>query len=114
MKKTLARIGFILAAFLAPLSAFAQETTIKNPLGVSSVADFIARALQAMVLLALPVVALFFVIAGFMFISARGNTHKLQEARQNFVYVVIGGLLIIGAWVIATLIGGTVTQVLGS
>lgn len=104
-----------LALALLPYSVLAQaETTIKNPLGVNSVADFIARALQAMVLLALPVVALFFVIAGFMFISARGNTHKLQEARENFVYVIIGGLLIIGAWVIATMIGGTVTQVLGS
>jgi len=113
MKKTLARTALLLSGLLAPAAVFAQ-TTIQNPLGVSSVADFIARALQSMVLLALPVVALFFVIAGFMFISARGNSEKLANARQNFVYVVIGGLLIIGAWVIATMIGGTVTQVLGN
>lgn len=103
---------YLIALLFVPQFVLAQ--TIKNPLGVSTVADFIARALKSMVLLALPVVALFFVISGFMFVSARGNTHKLQEARENFVYVVIGALLIIGAWVIATMIGGTVTQVLGA
>lgn len=99
---------------LLSLPGFAYAQTIKNPVGVSTVAEFISQALKSMVLLALPVVALFFVISGFMFVSARGNTHKLQEARENFVYVVIGALLIIGAWVIATMIGGTVTQVLGA
>ena len=69
--------------------------------------------MRAIVLLALPVIALFIVIAGFKFVAAQGNENKISEAKDNLKYVVYGTVLILGAWVIATLIGGTVKQVLG-
>jgi hypothetical protein len=96
-----------------PLVAYAG-TVIENPTSVNSISDFIIRILQAMVRLGLVVVAFFILLAGFMYISARGNTSKLNEAHENFKYVIYGAVLILGAWVIATIIGGTVTQVLGS
>ena len=98
------------ALLLLPLYAEAQGVT--NPLRdtINTIPSFIATALKAMVLLALPVVALFLVIAGFKFISAQGNSGKLTEAKENFMYVIIGALLILGAWVIATIINGTVSQ----
>jgi hypothetical protein len=96
-----------------PLLAYAASV-IENPTSVNSISDFIIRILQAMVRLGLVVVAFFILLAGFMYISARGNTSKLNEAHENFKYVIYGAVLILGAWVIATIIGGTVTQVLGS
>lgn len=66
-----------------------------------------------MVQVGLPIVALFLLIAGFKFVSARGNSSKLEEAKENFKFVIIGAALILGAWVIATLIGNTVTQIVG-
>ena len=60
------------------------------------------------------IITLFFVYSGFLFIFAQGNESKLTEAKRNFVYVVIGALLILGAWVIATLIGVTVSQLVSS
>ena len=92
-------------------AAYAQ---LENPLKVSSIAEFIATALKVLVVVALPIITLFIVISGFMFVLARGNESKLTEAKKNFVYVIIGALLILGAWVIATLIGGTVSQLVGS
>ncbi len=97
--------------------AFAQtggNAVLQNPLNsnFSTIPGFIAGALKVMVMVALPIITLFFVYAGFMFIMAQGNTGKLADARRNFMYVIIGALLILGAWVIATLIGGTVTQLL--
>ena len=85
---------------------------IQDPLNsaFSTIPTFIAGFLKAMVMLALPVIALFLVISGFKFVSAQGNPGKLSEAKENFVYVIIGALLILGAWVIATLINGTVSQ----
>ncbi len=85
---------------------------LQNPLTSQSVTDFIAGALKVLVIVALPIITLFIVIAGFMFVFARGNEGKLSEAKKNFVYVIIGALLILGAWVIATLIGGTVSQLI--
>ena len=87
-----------------------------NPLNsnFSTIPAFIAGALKVLVIVALPIITLFIVIAGFMFVFARGNETKITKARDNFVYVIIGALLILGAWVIATLIGGTVTQLVGN
>ena len=90
---------------------FAQSSgTFVNPLSVDSVPEFIAKALQVMVMVALPIISLFIVYSGFMFVSARGNEGKLSEAKNNFYYVIVGAILILGAWVIATLIGGTIAQ----
>lgn len=101
-------------ALLSPLVALAQG--LENPLNpqFSSIPAFLAGALKVLVIIALPIITLFIVISGFMFVFARGNEHKLQEAKQNFVYVILGALLILGAWLIATLIGGTVTQLVGN
>lgn len=87
-----------------------------NPLNsnFSTIPAFIAGALKVLVIVALPIITLFIVISGFMFVMARGNPGALEKAKMNFVYVIIGALLILGAWVIATLIGGTVTQLVGN
>ena len=104
------------AAFLVLLSlpAFAAEG-IQSPLKpeVSSIPGFIEAALKALVMIALPILTLFIVYSGFKFISAQGNSSKLEEAKKNFMYVIIGSLLILGAWVVATLVGGTVNQLTG-
>lgn len=86
---------------------------LDNPLQYNDIASFIAGALKALVVVALPIITLFIVISGFMFVIARGNESKLTKAKENFVYVIIGAILILGAWVLATIIGGTVSQVVG-
>jgi len=85
-----------------------------NPLNpaISSIPKFVEFLLKVMVQVALPVIALFIVYSGFMFIFARGNDEKLKIAKRNFMYVIIGTILILGAWVIATLLGNTVGQLL--
>ncbi len=116
--KRITRYFFVSAASLA-FVFFAQgvtaQTRLENPLdsSFSDIPSFIAGALKVLVMVALPLIALFIVVAGFMFIKARGNPSDLTKAKDNFLYVIIGALLILGAWVIATLISGTVSQLLG-
>jgi len=110
--------AFLSLAFssLAFFATFAHaQSTLKNPLNpnFSSIPTFIAGALKALVLIALPIITLFLVISGFYFLTAQGNQQKLDTAKKNFFYVIIGALLILGAWIIATLIAGTVNQVMG-
>ncbi len=107
-------IAFLLPAMIlavAPL-AMAQTTgpSLENPLRYADIPQFVAGALRVMVMIALPIISLFIVYSGFLFVSARGNESKLSEAKSNFMYVILGAILILGAWVLATLIGGTVTQ----
>lgn len=110
------QILIILSSVFIPAVVSAQSTGVQNPLNsaYSSIPTFIAGFLQVMVEVGLPIVALFLLVAGYKFVSAGGNSEKLNDAKNNFVYVVIGALLILGAWVIATLIGNTVSQIVGS
>ena len=61
---------------------------IPNPLKkeFSSVPTFIAGALKAMVTISLPILTLFIVYSGFLFVTARGNSGKLETAKNNFVF----------------------------
>jgi hypothetical protein len=111
MKTILRVLSFAAPILFAPL-AFADTAGLTNPLNpaYSSIPTFIAGALRVMVEVALPIISLFIVYSGFLFVSAQGNDEKLSVAKRNFMYVIVGAILILGAWVIATLIGGTVTQ----
>lgn len=41
---------------------------------------------------------------------ARGNEDKLSEAKQNFLYVIIGTAIVFSAWGLANILAGTVEQ----
>lgn len=95
------------------LPAFAQEgKRLESPLNanISTIPQFIEGFLRAIVIIALPLITVFIVYAGFKYIAARGNSSKISEAHENFKWVVIGAILILSAWILATLIGGTVSQ----
>ena len=89
------------------------HAALENPLKFPSIQAFIEGVLNAITIVALPVIAFFIVFAGFKFITAQGNETELNNAKKNIVAVLIGGSLILGAWVLSTLIGGTVTQLIG-
>lgn len=88
---------------------------LENPLNsnFSTIPAFIAATLKILVMVALPIISLFIVYSGFLFLTAQGNEGKLSKAKENFVYVVLGALIILGAWAIATLLSGTVNQLTG-
>ena len=101
-----------LAVALLPYASMAQ--TLQNPAKVPDFQSFIAAFLKAVVQISLPILTLFIVYSGFLFVTAHGNEGKLEKAKHNFMYVILGSILILGAWVLATLIAATATQVLGS
>ena len=108
----------ILAVFLsaAPLVMAPEDAVaaaFENPLRFNTIEEFIEGALQAFVYIALPVVAFFIVFSGFKFLAAQGNQEELAKAKRNFMYVVVGASLALGAWALATLIKGTIDQLRG-
>lgn len=109
---TCAISALVLFTLLVVTFVEAQGAQLQNPLNpaFSSVPSFIAGALKVVVMVALPLLTLAFVYSGFLFVKAQGNPTELQTARRNFMFTVFGAILILGAWVIATLIGGTVSQ----
>lgn len=100
------------AATFFALFAFANAAGgFENPLKWPTLEAFIAGFLKAVVMIALPFITLAFVLVGLQFLIAQGEPKKIENARWNFVYAVIGALLVLGAWTIATLIARTVVQI---
>ena len=108
-----------MATLALPLVALADcgsgsTNSFNNVSKYCDIKSFVAGALKAFVMLSLPIVAFFIVLSGFYFVIARGNPAKLTTAKWNFLYVMIGTCLVLGAWLLASLIGSTVTQITGS
>ncbi len=85
--------------------------TLTSPLiNITSISDLLVAILRIFITVATPIVALFIILAGFKYVTARGNAQKVQEATQAITYAIIGGLLILGA----VAISGIITNVVNS
>lgn len=115
IKKVVAYTLPILALSLVCADSALAQGGLENPLkggGVNSIEGFVSSALKVMVMVALPIITLFMVYSGFLFVFAQGNQEALAKAKMNFLYVIIGAVLILGAWVLASLLGNTVNELI--
>lgn len=122
MKKQTLLFLLALSLVILPLVSFAQPGQpdcppgqICNPLkGVGSLTGFVRAVLENIVLpIGAVVIVILIIYSGFLFVVARGNEDKLETAKRNFLYVVIGTAILLGAFVISAAISGTLCQVAG-
>lgn len=90
---------------------FLLDVKLQNPLKVDTISDAISFFMSTIIKIALPFIVLFFIWAGFKFVTARGKPDKITEAKKMFWYTIIGSLLILGAWTITNAIIGTVNSI---
>ena len=88
-------------------------TTIKNPLGdkITDIPSFIKELITIVLYVGIPIVALFIIYTGFLFVQAQGNPEKLTKAKNSLMYTLIGAALLLGAFIIAEAIGKTVDEI---
>lgn len=86
--------------------------TLCNPLRLGgTLQGFVTGVLNTIVLPVGAVVATFFIIySGFLFVTAQGDSKKIEDAKTTFFYTVIGTLILLGAATIAGIIQATVDQ----
>lgn len=84
------------------------KVELKNPIGADTFPELIKIILDAAFVIGLPVAVLFIVIAGFRFVWARGNSTKLQSAKTNLLYTIVGIGVFFGAWTLAKIIEITI------
>lgn len=72
--------------------------------------ELLRAVLNAIVRIMMPVIAIMFIVTGFMFVTAGGDEKKLETAKKMFFGTVIGAAIILGAWALATAIAGTIQQ----
>ncbi|MFA6999752.1 MAG: hypothetical protein WC241_01415 [Candidatus Paceibacterota bacterium] len=117
-------LGFILLspmAFAVKCPDGVERTTcpvkvdagIKNPLGenLDTIPKFIEAIINIVLVVGIPILALAIIYAGFLYVKAQGNSTELEVAHRTLLYTVIGGALLLGAYVIAQAIGSTVKDI---
>ena len=87
-----------------------QAGSFVNPLNFGTLPAFLNAILDAVILIAFPILVLFLVYSGFLFISAQGNPAKLADARKIFIWTLIGALLVLGAKALSLAIEATVAE----
>jgi hypothetical protein len=88
-------------------------TSINNPLGekLTDIPSFIKKAIEIVLTVGVPVLVLAIIYTGFLFVQAQGNSTKLKDAKNALTNTLIGGALLLGAFVIAEAIGTTVEEI---
>ena len=106
-------IGGAESAGTLPPTKFVGSTVLKDPLdsSISSIPDFFKAIIEILLIFAIPFVVFFIILAGFNYVTAQRNPEKIKKAHNALLYALVGGLLILGANVLLTVITNTVTQV---
>lgn len=85
---------------------------LENPIpSITNIGGFVETLLNIVLTIGIPIVAFFIILAGFNFVTARGNPEKLKKAKDMLLYTLIGAALLLGAWVLAEAIQGTVNLI---
>jgi hypothetical protein len=85
-----------------------QTVPLTNPLKAKSLEALLGDILQFVIRIGAVIVVLMLVYVGFKFVVAQGDGPKLTEARQMFLWTIVGALILLGAQVIASGISATV------
>lgn len=120
MKPTIMRkFGVFVCAlmmFFVPIfimyAATPIDITIENPLkGSSTLYGFIKDVIDNIIVPIGGVLATLYIIyAGFLLVTARGDEKQITQGKTAFLHAAIGTAILLGAWVIATVIETTINS----
>ena len=108
MTRTLRILAFMLPGLMLPAFVFAEG--LMNPINTTDLTELLATLLKLVARIAFPIIVLFIVYIGFLFVTSQGNADKLKEAREYFLWAVVGALLILGAEALSYAIQATVNE----
>lgn len=116
-------LALFMLVFVAPVTSFAQAGSgtgeapvptpslyerIKNPINVNSINGLVKTILEGIIKIGIPIVALAIIYSGFLFVTAQGRPEKIKEAKNAFLYTLVGAAILLGSWALAQLISDTV------
>ncbi|MBI2482418.1 MAG: hypothetical protein HYV76_02580 [Candidatus Vogelbacteria bacterium] len=84
---------------------------IDNPTNIDNVQDLLKTLLNLVIQIGVPILVIAIIYVGFLFVQAQGNESKLSEAKEAFFWTIIGAAIVLGAFVISSVIQNTVNQI---
>ena len=96
------------------VSSAESPVELANPLGdTKTIPELVKQLLEIALQVGVPLIALAIIYVGYLFIAAQGAPDKLTQAKQALVYVLIGSAILLGAYVIAEAVMGTINSIRG-
>lgn len=86
----------------------AESTSLINVIKAPDIQTFLKKVIDVLLVFAVPLIILFIMYAGYLFVIAQGNPSKIEEARSALLWAVVGGVIVLGANVIYGVINGTI------
>ena len=81
---------------------------ITNPLQSQTIPEFLLKIIDVLLVFALPLIILYIMYAGYLFVTAAGNAEKVSSAKNALLWSVVGGVIVLGARLIISVIEGTI------
>jgi len=81
---------------------------LDNPIAAKNISELLLSLVSLAISLGSIVAVLMFIYIGFKFIMAQGSDSELKEAKQWFLYAVIGTALLVGSKVVVEVVKNTV------
>ena len=75
---------------------------------MSSMRELFLTLLDIIMVVAVPIILFFIILAGFLYVTAGGNPAQLEKATKALLYAILGGVIIIGARVLFTVVENTI------
>ncbi len=103
-------IGVIGMLFAGAPFAYAQTTDYENPVKWDTLIEFLNAFFGVLITLGTILLAVMIIYTGYLFVIAQGNAEKLTTAKRAFVWVLVGGAILLGAWALQLGISDTILE----
>lgn len=93
----------------AKRNSVAPSVSLISPLkNIDSIEGLLVAILNIIIILMIPIIVFFIILAGFKYVTAQGNASQVEDATRALTYAIIGGVLILGAVAISQIIANVV------
>ncbi len=87
-----------------------SDGKICNPISATSIDGLLTSILTIVKFVAGIVLVIYFILAGFRYVTARGDETKIKSATTMLTWTAVGGAILLGAEVIQKLLSSTISQ----
>ncbi|OGZ06193.1 MAG: hypothetical protein A3C93_05735 [Candidatus Lloydbacteria bacterium RIFCSPHIGHO2_02_FULL_54_17] len=86
------------------------ENPIRDALNICSIPDLLLALVDLVFLIGVPIVVIFIIYGGFLFVKSGDNESELAKAKNVMTWTLVGALVLLGAKAISLAIQGTITS----
>lgn len=99
--------------FLVGTQVASAAGTYINPItygGISTIPDLLLAIVDLIFLVGVPIIVIFIIYSGFLFVTAGDNDAQITKARTTLKWTLLGALVLLGAKAIAAAVQATISS----